>query len=301
MANNEIKLIDILNLPEEKWQHLRLVFNSDWEYTPENRTEEVKAKLGEKSRDFDLLNMYGHGEAEIVKESVKTHKPSRRRFRTGDYVLCFIPFDDEENWLLVNAYKVLDDTKYLVDVDEEAFSEMSAFLGRLIITWNDRKTRNIVMVDKSMISKLTVKTILEQPYYKSARKFPGYENVDISWRQLDWALELESWKTALENEKGVYLITDVKTGKHYVGSATGDKKGMLLGRWRDYRDTLHGGNDGLKKLIKEKGEDYIKENFRYTILEHFSSATEREIVESREKWWKKILLSKESEFGYNEN
>lgn len=296
---SKIKFIDLLKLPDEKFSKLKLVFNSDWYYDPDGRAEEVKAKLGDKPRAFNLLNMYGHGEAEIVKESVKTHKPSKKRFLNGEYVLCFVPFDNEENWLLVNAYKVLDDTKYLIDADEEAFSEMAPFLGRLIITWDDRKTRNIVMRDKNTISNLTVKTILDVPYYEAEEKFPGYENVNLSWRELNYVLKKKTWKTALENQKGVYLITDTKTNKRYVGSAYGDN--MILGRWSDYAKDGHGGNKELRQLVGEQGIDYVKDNFRYSILDIYKSTVDDETIRARESWWKELLLTRNPDFGYNAN
>lgn len=297
---NKIKLINILNLPEEKFSKLKLVFNSDWDYDPVGRPQEIRAKLGDKFRHFDLLNMYGHGESEIVKESVKTHSPNgKKRFINGDYVLCFIPFDYEESWLLVNAYKVLDDNKFLIDVDEKEFSEISSFLGRLVVTWDDRKTRNIVMRDKNTISNLTVKTILEQPYYEVAEKFPGYENINLSWHELRYVLKLRTWKTALENQKGVYLITDAKTNKRYVGSAYGNN--MILGRWSDYAKDGHGGNKELRKLVSEQGIDYVKDNFRYSILDIYKSTVDDETIITRESWWKELLLTRNPDFGYNAN
>ena len=69
------------------------------------------------------------------------------------------------------------------------------------------------------------------------------------------------WKAALENQKAVYLLTDTKTGKLYVGSATSEN-GMLLQRWKNYVANGHGGNKELRELVDEKGFDYIKDNFR---------------------------------------
>jgi hypothetical protein len=57
------------------------------------------------------------------------------------------------------------------------------------------------------------------------------------------------WLAALENQKPVYLITDKKTGKLYVGSATA-QYGMLLQRWSSYVENGHGGNVELKQLKK---------------------------------------------------
>ena len=92
----------------------------------------------------------------------------------------------------------------------------------------------------------------------------------------------------------MYLIVDRKTGKKYVGSAYGNN--MLLGRWRNYIENGHGGN----KLLKTLDFEYIKENFKYSILEIFKSSVDDEIIRNRERFWKKILLT-HGEFGYNDN
>ncbi|MBQ6675954.1 MAG: GIY-YIG nuclease family protein [Ruminococcus sp.] len=95
--------------------------------------------------------------------------------------------------------------------------------------------------------------------------------------------------------KGVYLITDLHNGKRYVGATYGDD--MIWGRWSDYVKTGHGGNVELKML----DFDYIKENFTYTLLETFKGSTEKSVIEERETWWKKVLLSRDKKFGYNKN
>ena len=142
---------------------------------------------------------------------------------------------------------------------------------------------------------MTVKTILEKPYNEIQEEFPGYENINLSWRELRHVLKLENWRTALSNQKGIYLITDTKTGKRYVGKASG--KRMLLGRWQAYVETGHGGNEELKPLPF----DYIKDNFRYSILDIYKSTTPDPVIDAREIWWKEILLTRKEEYGYNGN
>ncbi len=294
-----IKLTELLNLPEEKFSKLKLIFNSDWDYDPNNTLDELKTWLGDKSFRFELLELYSHGKADLVRESVKTHNPNgRKRYINGDYVLSFIPFGGKD-WLLVNAYKVLDDSKVFVGADESALTEIVGYLGRLVITWADRNTMNIVMRDKAAISRLTVKTILEQPYDEIEAAFPGYENVNLSWSELNYVLKLKTWQTALENQKGVYLITDTATNKRYVGSASGNE--MLLGRWRSYAENGHGHNKELKTLVKEQSLKYVKDNFRYSILDIYKSTTDDKIILNRESWWKEVLLTRNPEFGYNAN
>lgn len=106
------------------------------------------------------------------------------------------------------------------------------------------------------------------------------------------------WKAALENQKAVYVITDTKTGKLYVGSATSEN-GMLLQRWKNYVDNGHGGNKELRGLVETKGFDYVKDNFQYSIIENFNARVDDMRILQREAYWKRVLYSRE--FGYNAN
>ena len=74
---------------------------------------------------------------------------------------------------------------------------------------------------------------------------------------------------------------------------------MLLSRWTSYVNNGHGGNAELRKLVKEKGFDYVKENFQYSLLENFNGKVDDDYIISREQWWKKVLQSRK--FGYNDN
>lgn len=294
----EIKFIDLLKFPDEELKKLKLVFNSDWDYIPTGRPDYITKVFGNHKEHFDLLDMYRQDKVELVRNTTRLHDPANKRFRKGEFAFCFIPYDDND-WLLVNAFKVLDDSKKLIDVDEEAMLDYKQYFGRLVITWSDRATRNVRMKSIENIKKLTVKTILEEPFNEIAEKFPGYENIDLSWDELGRVLKLKTWKTAFENQKGVYLITDTLTNKRYVGSAYGDN--MILGRWQSYAKNGHGGNTLLKELVEKDGLDYVKYNFRYSILDIYKSSVDDKIIINRESWWKRILLTRNPEFGYNDN
>ena len=71
---------------------------------------------------------------------------------------------------------------------------------------------------------------------------------------------------------------------------------MILGRWQNYIKDMHGGNKQLKQLDLE----YIKNNFKFSILENFKSSVDDEIIINRENFWKDVLLTR-GEFGYNDN
>jgi len=105
-----------------------------------------------------------------------------------------------------------------------------------------------------------------------------------------------SWKSALSNVQGIYLLTNRQKGKLYVGSAYGEDN--FWQRWGEYIKTGHGYNKELKKLKEKHDEDYFK-NFSFSILEVFKNTADPDEIIKRESHWKKVLSSRE--FGYNSN
>lgn len=133
-------------------------------------------------------------------------------------------------------------------------------------------------------------------------KFNGYQNVSITHKELREIVSNNelSWKLALSYIKAVYVITDTKTGKLYIGSASGNTQGLWQ-RWGCYADfkDLTGGNKEFETLVKENGEDYILKNFKYSILEIFDTKTKQEYILERENYWKNVFETKK--FGMNWN
>ena len=183
-----------------------------------------------------------------------------------------------------------------VQVEYETLEKYSDLYGRVVLNYHN-KTQQLFR-NADLIDELEVKEIL--PCVFTGFDFPGYDNVSLSYEQLETIVNgnYPSYHNALENQKAVYLQTDTATGKLYVGSAT-SKYGMLLARWRTYVRNGHGGNKDLIKLVEENGFDYIKKNFQYTILENFNSKVDDEYVLTRESYWKDVFQSRK--FGYNKN
>lgn len=130
-------------------------------------------------------------------------------------------------------------------------------------------------------------------------KFPEYDAINISWARLNQIITSNnsSWKGALAHQAGIYLITDTLSGKMYVGSAYG--KESIWGRWYHYATDGHGGNKLLKEVVVHNGLDYIKNYFRYSILQTVPKHFDKDLVIARENHWKEILLTRK--FGYNDN
>jgi len=207
------------------------------------------------------------------------------------YILSLI-FWDKDEWLFAGIYESLnvkqnDNGRFVYET--KLLDVANEFIGRTVFKFKKDFRNSYLCLENHIenINLLEIKKEVVKPM------FPGYDNVNVSWQDLSDNIESDSWRTALENQKGVYLITDKSNGKHYVGSAYGQD--MILGRWRNYVQNGHGGNKDLKAL----GFDYIKENFQYSILEIFKSTTDDNTIIDRESWWKEVLMTRD--FGYNKN
>ncbi len=148
------------------------------------------------------------------------------------------------------------------------------------------------------IKDMVVSEILQRPY--SGEAFPGYECINHDFSSLRTVFETErpDWKAALQNVKGVYVITDRANGKRYVGSAYGDSG--IWARWSCYIGTGHGWNDELTTLIGQKGEAYAVKNFQMSLLEYRPMKTDDSAILEREGFWKEVMISR-GKYGYNKN
>jgi hypothetical protein len=167
--------------------------------------------------------------------------------------------------------------------------------GRAIIHF-ERKFRASYLRDPKFLEQLVVTSILEQRM--TIGDFPGYNSVLLSYHMLKTLVRENnpSWRAALSNVAGVYLITDTTSGKLYVGSAYGGKG--IWQRWLDYAKNGHGGNKELRALLGKKGAKHAS-LFQFSLLEVCDLNSSEEDVIGRESHWKNVLLSRE--FGLNKN
>lgn len=222
----------------------------------------------------------------------------RRYFNVGQTAICLLKLRGDQ-WLLTTIKKItrLLDVTDGVGYDAVEVKEYEQYFGRLVVEYHN-PCRTMGRKYENVMDELEVVQILNEQY--TGNEFPGYENVRLSYPLLKNIVDrqLPGWVDALRNQKAVYLITDTKTGKMYVGSAT-SQTGMLLQRWSSYAADGHGGNVELRELVKQQGLDYVKENFQYSILENYNARMDDEYILKRESWWKETLCTRTH--GYNKN
>ncbi|MCP5230242.1 GIY-YIG nuclease family protein [Accumulibacter sp.] len=211
------------------------------------------------------------------------------------YVLSLIKLPGNDRWLFAGLYeskgheeKAWQDGKSLFYYDLTALDDYAELDGRLVVRFK-RSGRQSYLHAERWIDQMDVEEIMAEKL--SIAEFPGFRKVDISKGELELIVNqsLESWRVALSNVAGVYLISDTESGQLYVGSATG--AGGIWQRWCTYAANGHGGNTEIVALLQERGADHAR-NFRYSILELADLHDSQDEVSSRESHWKRILLTR---------
>ena len=229
-------------------------------------------------------------------QSVQTYKNFNK-----PHVLSLIALEVKHHWLFAGLYRVLSVSERKrkkqaeFEYCTEEVADLSHLTGRAVVYF-EKTFRASYLVGEKHADKLRVSEI--RPTRMSIGAFPGFNGVRLSFQNLKTIIREAnpSWKGALANVAGVYVIADTTDGRLYVGSATGDDG--LWQRWSDYAKNGHGGNRELRELLREKGLDHAK-FLQWSLLEMCDARSERQAILDRETHWKKVLLSRKH--GLNRN
>ncbi len=217
-------------------------------------------------------------------------------FKNVDYIVSFIG-ENGTIARLIGIYKIegpdneRNINKYCYKISEvEGFDELKE---RIIIEWgpsaiswhqwlNDKNDKEIIEITPGF-----------------DHIFPGYEKIVLTLAQLKNIIlekEYPEWKKMLSAVNCIYIITDRKTGKNYIGSTYG-KEG-IWGRWKEYAKTGgHGNNVALQKLYDL--DNSYPNNFSWSILETLSIGISSYEAVNIEKCYKEKLGT--LAFGLNNN
>ncbi len=215
------------------------------------------------AQNWNPIELFKNGDISTMLAGQYWNYNKNKSYKQGQITIGLVKIKPNEDfWLLFHIGQVTKDLNNLngVGYEYQDLPEYEKYVGRLIVKFKN-KAQTMIRNAESVIDDCYVSQILPDTFDNDL--FPGY------------------------------LMTDMSNGKMYVGSAYGEN--MILGRWRAYIKTGHGGNVGLKRLTF----DHIKQNFKYSILDIYKSTTDDQIIIDRESWWKEVLQSRQ--FGYNEN
>ena len=155
--------------------------------------------------------------------------------------------------------------------------------GKLIIAWPPPERS---WWRRAHRNEFPVLAVLEDSMLDAA--MPSWEELNLSWEDL--RVLPTRWCNALSQWRGIYYIFDPTVGKGYVGSAYG--KDNLLGRWRGYAASGHGGNS----LLKNRNPHALQ----FSILQRVSPDMDESDVIRLESTWKERLHTRDP-LGLNDN
>ncbi|MBP9059026.1 MAG: GIY-YIG nuclease family protein [Rhodoferax sp.] len=258
---------------------------------PAMRPELAKVHLASWNGEDNPLDVY------LAGDFVEWQNWQSRKNFPRPFVISLIALPGD-HWLFAGLYRspadgpTWKDNHYEYQLEE--VPEASEFSGRAIAGFA-RPGRQSYLNAENWREQISLAEL--RPEKLRIADFPGYRAVNLTFSELSMIVRqsIASWKSALSNAAGVYLISDTATGKLYVGCATGE--GGIWQRWSSYVDSGHGGNAELRALLGTSADHALA--FRFSILETADLQGTAEDVLRREKHWKSVLLSRDH--GLNSN
>jgi hypothetical protein len=266
-----------------------------------------KARLVRHNLSSDIVSYnYTRGYLDLY-QSIQTPQ----RFRGSEYILSFLGAESTLGTFL-GCYRVLGTHPFARENLPSDFALDDDLSGEVFVYWEMEKTsiladlvdRLVIDWGKSTLSWCQSATTEKEVQYilpaVSDIQFTSYEQVVLPFEKLQTIVfnskSYREWENRLSAVAGIYLITDTKTGQHYVGSASGEQGG-IWGRWSEYARTKHGGNKRLKELILND-DDYCT-NFQFSILEVFPIKRDKHSILEYEQLYKRKLYT--MQYGMNDN
>ena len=241
-----------------------------------------------KDKRLDLYNLYRTDKISFFDYQ---NTQSKDVFRGVDYIVSFI---GEEGVLarFIGVFRIIGKKiighgfKYEMS-DVPGYDDLKE---RVIIRWE-----NAISWHQWIKNEMEILEICPGLHYK---RFTDYFDLLLDFNELKEIVlnQYNDWKKVLSVIKGIYLISDTKSGKLYVGSAYGEDG--IWGRWSEYVNSGgHGGNKALKNLV-DNDENYAK-NFQFSILMLLPKSITPDEAIKKEQLFKRKLGT--NSFGLNNN
>lgn len=244
-------------------------------YVPEH--EDGAAGINADSSDVDILHY------------TREQPASTRQFPTVPprTWVVFIPEGGGRArlWSVLENQGETSNDGYLRWFDLHESEQLADLRKRLVIEWRSPRKWHIKATTAAGYSVMEIAD--SQP-----EQFPGFDWLVLDYAQLQAVMRehrYEAWRTALASVSGIYLITDMRNGRHYVGKADGAER--IRKRWSDYAANGHGGNIELRNADPK--------TFQFSLLRVFDPATPSREIDEAESHFKNALDTRKH--GLNRN
>jgi hypothetical protein len=201
---------------------------------------------------------------------------------------------------------------------EEVPSELHALYGPLLAAEPDKRHLRYKLERDARFDRLAMRVVidwgagdrswhqwdLEKAVHEvrppgAMEPCPALADIDVSLRKLQHLARNEaansSWRDRLSALGGIYLLTNQRNGKLYVGQAGGEEG--FWGRWKEYAG-LKSGNVAVDPALASGELDPDQTSF--SVLDEVPLGGDKAQLDALENRWKRRLCSR-GEGGYNKN
>lgn len=250
-------------------------------------TDRIKL-VRQKDARQDLYELYRHNKEAFLNYQSAQSKPV---FNNVDYIVSFIG-EEGTSARFIGVYKIVETIELNKTDKPSGVKDIDNYFYKMqeLPEFDDMKERVIIKWGNAIAWHQWYKNemeVIEISPGLSYRQFTDYMDFELSFDELSDIInnEYPDWKKMLSAVYGVYVISDGKSGKLYIGSAYGENGG-IWGRWSEYVKTNgHGNNKTLKELV-DSDPNYAQ-NFTFSLVMTMSKSSTKEAVIAKEQLFKR--------------